>query len=107
MKSKNKINLKSLQDNTIKQITIFMETNGYEKIEFTNPFRIFVSEETFDGDFIKIPVAAKYLYKDGTVETDEEEIVLGTLDIYEITHILDCLEDYNFNIVEEVNLDIE
>lgn len=106
MKNKNKINLKVLQDDSIKKVITFMETNGYEKIEFINPFRVFIDEDTFDGDYVKVPLLAKYLHKDGTVETDEDEIIVGTLDIYEITHILDCLEDYNFKIVEEINLDI-
>ena len=65
---------------------------SHDIVEFRNPFRIYIEEMTFDNYYIRVPITARYLYKDGTVGTDDGEFILKELTIYEIAYILDILE---------------
>lgn len=79
--------------------------NEVETLEFKNPFRIWVSESIFEDEG-RVPYTAIGLLSDGTVvgksEIDEEEFQLESLDIYEIAHILDILNNKEYKILEKM-----
>jgi hypothetical protein len=82
-----------------------LEENKIEAIQFKYPFRIWVTEDIYD-DESRIPYSVGGLSSDGTLfdvfGIDEDEISLETLDLYEISHILDLLEASEYTIINEL-----
>jgi hypothetical protein len=79
----------------IAEIKRILEENEIEAIQFKTPFRIWVTEDIYD-DESRIPYSVGGLSSDGMLlgvsGIDEDEYPLETLDLYEISHILDLLK---------------
>lgn len=97
--------VQDLKNTIVNGILSFMNENKLYQIEFKNSFRIYIEEETFNDDYIRVPYAATLLSKSGTVfalgEPDHTEIDITSLDIYEVAYILDALEAGEYNIEEK------
>lgn len=100
--------VQTLQRSFVSTIKHHMETNGYNQIEFKEPFRIYAEEQVYYNDYIKTPWVAQSLFKDGSLiaknETEEGSFVIDTmLDIYELAHILDVLQSGRYTAEIEVD----
>ena len=102
MTNKNRNSVQELQSKLINNISKFMTEHQYNHIEFKSSFRVYINEESFDGDVIQVPIAVRYLYGDGTLGTEDQDVVLKMLSIYELAYIMDVLEGYEFIILDEV-----
>lgn len=100
----NKETVQLIQRGFIAEIKRILEENKIEAIQFKTPFRIWVTEDFYD-DESRIPYSVGGLSSDGTLfgvpGIDEDEFPLETLDLYEISHILDLLEDSEYTIINE------
>jgi hypothetical protein len=101
----NKETVQLIQRGFIAEIKRILEENKIEAIQFKTPFRIWVTEDFYD-DESRIPYSVGGLSSDGMLlgvpGIDEDEISLETLDLYEISHILDLLEASEYTIINEL-----
>lgn len=97
----NKKLVQDLQEQLIQKIQDYMKSKELNMVEFKNKFRVYVNEESFDGDFIRVPLVGICLYDDGTIGTDDGDVILKELDIYELAHIADVLEAGEYTVDEE------
>ncbi len=102
MTNRNRNSVQELQGQFIDKILLFMKENEYNMVEFRNAFRVYINEESYDGDVIQVPIAARYLYADGNLGTEDQDVILKELSIYELAYMLDVLEGYEFTVVDEV-----
>lgn len=102
---KNKKSVQDLQNTINDGILSFMKEKGFNRVEFKTPFRIYVEEQSFDDDYVRVPYGASSLSQDGTVlitnEYCDDEINVRAMDIYESAHILDALESGDYEIDED------
>ena len=101
----NKETVQVIQQGFITSIKSILQVNQIESLQFKTPFRIWVTEDAYDEES-RVPYSGVGLLSDGTVvggsEIDEQEFPLETLDIYEIAHILDMLETFEYTILETI-----
>ena len=94
-----------LQQGFITNIKSILQVKQIESLQFKTPFRIWVTEDMYDEES-RVPYSGLGLLSDGTVvggsEIDEQEFPLETLDIYEIAHILDLLENLEYIVLETI-----
>jgi len=100
----NKETVQLIERAFIDEIKRILKENKIEAIQFKTPFRIWVTEDIYD-DESRIPYSVGGLSSDGTLlgvpGIDEDEISLETLDLYEISHILDLLKFSEYTIINE------
>jgi len=102
----NKETVQLIERGFIAEIKRILEENKIEAIQFKTPFRIWVTEDFYD-DESRIPYSVGGLSSDGTLlgVPGIEELQFGhsleTLDLYEISHILDLLEASEYTIINE------
>ena len=97
--------IKKLQNELVDKVIQAMKTSELHMVEFKTPFRVFIEEQTFDGDYIMVPLLARYLYDDGTLGTEDGDYILKDLTIYEIAYILDVLEAGEFTVDDDEFID--
>lgn len=97
----NKKLVQDLQEQLIQKIQDHMKSKGLNMVEFKNKFRVYVNQESFDDDYIRIPLVGVCLYEDGTIGTDDGDVILKELDIYELAHIADVLDAGEYTVDEE------
>jgi len=97
----NKKLVQDLQSQLTEKLIVYMKTKELSIVEFKTPFRIYIQEEKFDGDCLRVPLAACYLYQDGRIGTHDGYIILKELDIYELAHIADVLEEGAYSVADE------
>jgi len=83
--------VKDLQNQILNDIKSFLKENDIQEASFDNPFRIFVSTMYDYNDFGYQPCTVTSILHDGTAVSDCEELLIGELDIYELSHIFDTL----------------
>ena len=88
-----------LQDEYKKEVISFMENNKLDEISFKNPFKVVVSIMWDYNDFGYENRIVNSLLSDGTVVSNDEELIIGELDIYDIAHILDILNKGEYKVV--------
>lgn len=106
MTNNNRNQVQDLQKQLIDKILHFMDEKNLDMVEFKSPFRIFIEESTFDGDYVMAPFPANFLYRDGSIGTyDDDEVKLENLSIYEIAYIMDVLEGGDYTVDEDDFID--
>ena len=89
-----------LQNNIIKDIKQFVKELGGGELHFNEMFQVWVTESDLsDSGYIRVSYTAVGLLGEAVLcnsETDEQEIQLGELDIYELAHIMDILKTNQF-----------
>lgn len=92
-----------LQNNIIKDIKQFVGDLGGIELHFNEMFQVWVTESDLsDSGYIRVSYTAVGLLGEAVLcnsETDEQEIQLGELDIYELAHIMDLLVSNQFEII--------
>lgn len=104
MTNNNRMLVQDLQKQLIDKVLSFMNEKDLNMVEFVTPFRIFVEEPSFD-DYVMIPLASRYLYRDGSIGADDEEIKIENCSIYEIAYIMDVLESGDYTVDEDDFID--
>lgn len=105
MTNNNRNLVQDLQKQLINKVLSFMDGEDLNMVKFNSPFRIFVEEDTFDGDYVKVPIVARSLYADGSIGADDEELKIENLSIYEIAYIMDVLESGDYTVDEDDFID--
>ena len=89
-----------LQNNIIKDIKQFVKELGGGELHFNEMFQVWVTESDLsDSGYIRVSYTAVGLLGEAVLcnsETDEQEVQLGELDIYELAHIMDILKTNQF-----------
>lgn len=98
----NKKMVEIAQEQLIQKIFDYLKEKELNMVEFKTPFRIYVEEKNFNEDYLRVPILAKYLYDDGTIGTEDGDEKLNFLDIYELAHIADILENEDYLVEEQV-----
>ena len=92
-----------LQNNIIKDIKQFVKELGGGELHFNEMFQVWVTESDLsDSGYIRVSYTAVGLLGESVLcnsETDEQEIQLGELDIYELAHIMDLLKTNQFETI--------
>ena len=92
-----------LQNNIIKDIKQFVGDLGGIELHFNEMFQVWVTESDLsDSGYIRVSYTAVGLLGEAVLcnsETDEQEIQLGELDIYELAHIMDLLKTNQFETI--------
>lgn len=92
-----------LQNNIIKDIKQFVKELGGGELHFNEMFQVWVTESDLsDSGYIRVSYTAVGLLGEAVLcnsETDEQEIQLGELDIYELAHIMDLLKTNQFETI--------
>ena len=92
-----------LQNNIIKDIKQFVKELGGGELHFNEMFQVWVTESDLsDSGYIRVSYTAVGLLGEAVLcnsETDEQEIQLGELDIYELAHIMDILKTNQFETI--------
>lgn len=92
-----------LQNNIIKDIKQFVGDLGGIELHFNEMFQVWVTESDLsDSGYIRVSYTAVGLLGEAVLcnsETDEQEIQLGELDIYELAHIMDILKTNQFETI--------
>lgn len=92
-----------LQNNIIKDIKQFVGELGGIELHFNEMFQVWVTESDLsDSGYIRVSYTAVGLLGEAVLcnsETDEQEIQLGELDIYELAHIMDILKTNQFETI--------
>ena len=92
-----------LQNNIIKDIKQFVKELGGIELHFNEMFQVWVTESDLsDSGYIRVSYTAVGLLGEAVLcnsETDEQEIQLGELDIYELAHIMDILKTNQFETI--------
>jgi ribosome biogenesis protein Nip4 len=86
--------VQKLQNDIIDNIKRFVAELGQDELHFREMFQVWVTESTYDDDYTRVSYAAVGLRGEFVIcnsEVDEQEIQLGELDIYELSHIMDLL----------------
>jgi hypothetical protein len=100
MTNNNRNLVQDLQKQLIDKVLSFMNEKDLNMVEFNTPFRIFVEEPSFD-DYVMIPLASRYLYRDGSIGADGEEVKIENCSIYEIAYIMDVLEGGHYTVDDD------
>ena len=92
-----------LQNNIIKDIKQFVKELGGGELHFNEMFQVWVTESDLsDSGYIRVSYTAVGLLGEAVLcnsETDEQEVQLGELDIYELAHIMDILKTNQFETI--------
>ena len=92
-----------LQNNIIKDIKRFVKELGGIELHFKEMFQVWITESDLsDSGYIRVSYTAVGLLGEAVLcnsETDEQEIQLGELDIYELAHIMDMLVTNQFETI--------
>ena len=92
-----------LQNNIIKDIKQFVGDLGGIELHFKEMFQVWITESDLsDSGYIRVSYTAVGLLGEAVLcnsETDEQEIQLGELDIYELSHIMDMLTTNQFETI--------
>ena len=92
-----------LQNNIIKDIKQFVKELGGGELHFNEMFQVWVTESVLsDSGYIRVSYTAVGLLGEAVLcnsETDEQEVQLGELDIYELAHIMDILKTNQFETI--------
>ena len=92
-----------LQNNIIKDIKQFVGELGGIELHFNEMFQVWVTESDLsDSGYIRVSYTAVGLLGEAVLcnsETDEQEVQLGELDIYELAHIMDILKTNQFETI--------
>jgi hypothetical protein len=92
-----------LQNNIIKDIKQFVGDLGGIELHFKEMFQVWITESDLsDSGYIRASYTAVGLLGEAVLcnsETDEQEIQLGELDIYELAHIMDMLKTNQFETI--------
>jgi hypothetical protein len=95
-----------LQNKIIKDIKQFvkeLEELGGGELHFKEMFQVWITESDLsDSGYIRVSYTAVGLLGESVLcnsETDEQEIQLGELDIYELAHIMDMLKTNQFETI--------
>jgi hypothetical protein len=92
-----------LQNNIIKDIKQFVGDLGGIELHFKEMFQVWITESDLsDSGYIRVSYTAVGLLGEAVLcnsETDEQEIQLGELDIYELAHIMDMLKTNQFETI--------
>jgi hypothetical protein len=86
--------VQKLQNDIINNIKRFVGELGKDELHFREMFQVWVTISTWDDDYVRVSYAAVGLRGEFVIctsEVEEEEIQLGELDIYELSHIMDLL----------------
>lgn len=101
--------IKSIENDLKKSIMDFLKENKLEEISFKNPFKIWVDEEDFEDEPIPVRYIVKGVLQDccvvATRKTDSvyEELLIGELDIYDLSYAYEQLTTGRFNVVSEIS----
>lgn len=101
MTNNNRNLVQDLQKQLINKVLSFMNEKDLNMVELNTPFRIFVEEPSFDDDYVMVPLASRYLYRDGSIGADGEEVKIENLSIYEIAYIMDVLESGDYTVDDD------
>lgn len=98
--------VQTLQETFIKNIRSRMTDRGIIQIEFKTPFRIYAEESSYNDDYVKVPLAAYSMFRDGNVlaqneNGDDESFKIESLDIYDLAYIMDVLESGDYTVEED------
>ena len=92
-----------LQNKIIKDIKQFVGDLGGIELHFKEMFQVWITESDLsDSGYIRASYTAVGLLGEAVLcnsETDEQEIQLGELDIYELAHIMDMLKTNQFETI--------
>ena len=92
-----------LQNNIIKDIKQFVGDLGGIELHFKEMFQVWITESDLsDSGYVRVSYTAVGLLGEAVLcnsETDEQEIQLGELDIYELAHIMDILKTNQFETI--------
>ena len=92
--------VQKLQNDIINNIKRFVGELGQDELHFREMFQVWVTESDLsDSGYIRVSYTAVGLLGEAVLcnsETDEQEIQLGELDIYELAHIMDILKTNQF-----------
>jgi hypothetical protein len=101
----NKQLVQDLQTKLIEKVSQHMKNKNLHMVEFNTLFRVYVQEQTFDGDYMRVPLRARCLYQDGTIGTEDGSVILKELDIYELAYVVDVLEAGEYTVDDEEFID--
>lgn len=110
MTNTNRQIIQTIQKSFVDTIKYRLETKGHNLIDFKNPFRIYMDEQVYYEDYIRIPWGVRSLFKDGSVigqnENGEEgSFALESLDVYDLAYIMDVLESGEYTVDDEEFID--
>ena len=92
--------VQNLQNDIINNIKRFVGELGQDELHFREMFQVWVTESDLsDSGYIRVSYTAVGLLGEAVLcnsETDEQEVQLGELDIYELAHIMDILKTNQF-----------
>jgi len=91
--------VKDLQNQIADDIKSFLKEKDIQEASFNWPFKIFVSVMHDYNEFGYEPCTVTSILHDGTAISDCEELLIGELDIYELSHIFDTLNKGEYKIV--------
>ena len=99
--------VKAVEESFINGIKDRMKDNGYNQIEFKNPFYIYIVDDNpYNNDNIKVSWVATSLFQDGSMivksETEEGSVMINSLDVYELATIMDALDSGDYIVDEEL-----
>jgi len=91
--------VEAYKSSIINFINLSLKANNIGELEFNQPFRVWTTESTIDGDTMMVPLVAKGMVEGNVIVTDQDEFVLKELDIYELSYIADVIASNEFKTV--------
>lgn len=101
--------IESIENDLKKSIMDFLKENKLEEVSFKNPFKIWVDEEDFEDEPIPVRYIVKGVLHDCCVvatrkiDSVYEELLIGDVDIYDLSYTYDQLTTGRFNVVSEIS----
>jgi len=97
--------IESIENDLKKSIMDFLKENKFGEVSFKKPFKIWVEDDYFDEE----PIPVRYLVKgilhdccvvaSNSTAPGEEELLIGELDIYELSYAYEQLTTGRFDVV--------
>ena len=91
--------VKDLETQIVNDIKSFLKDKNIDEAVFKRPFKIFISTMVDYNEFGYEPCTVTSILSDGTVVSDCDELIIGELDIYELSHIFDTLNKGEYKVV--------
>ena len=97
--------IESIENDLKKSIMDFLKENKFEEVSFKKPFKIWVEDDYFDEEPIPVRYLVKGILHDCCVVASnnatlgEEELLIGELDIYELSYAYEQLTSNNYTVV--------
>ena len=98
--------IREIETELKESIMDFLKENNLGEVSFKSPFKIWVEQGNFDDEPMQVKYIVKGILHDCCVVTDngpdgEEELLIGELDIYELSYAYEQLTTGRFNVVSD------